>query len=91
MSERECRWLLDEINNRAARVFAPYTEAILRAVLNFLLRSRAIQTPPPTGTAAIRALSPKTPPKRIGDGRYLVGGFAILTSDPLGEEPDGDG
>lgn len=90
LSERERRWVLDEINNDAIRVIEPYTDTILRAVLGLLppLAPTAAAVTPEGCDGMIRTLSRNHPPRRIGDGRYLVGGFAIVTSDPLDGEPD---
>jgi hypothetical protein len=87
LSERERRWVIDEISDETRRVIEPYTETILRAVLRLLppLTPAAAVTAE-DDRAAIRALSRNHPPRRIGDGCYLVGGFAIVTSDPLDGE-----
>lgn len=80
--------MLGEISSDDARAIEPYTETILRAVVRLLPRlaqPAAVVRPEGRG-AAIRALSQNHPPRRIGDGCYLVGGFAIVTSDPLDGE-----
>lgn len=82
--------MIDEISSETARVIEPHTETILRAVLRLLppLAKPAVSTATEGSSNAIRALSRNHPPRRIGDGCYLVGGFAIVTSDPLDEEPN---